>query len=189
MGANVGGCPGALIGWATVEGDGVATTTSGTTAPVRRATSSMKLAADDRARDRIARDVRDPRLQVASNETFVGVGADTTMRGQHQRPPAARQRSRAQRRPAQPGRISAARRGRVDSDAVQLSSRIASESIAFESGTGPTVTSTCNWVTVSWSIVRYTAAYARPEGEAAEHPLLQPGRALGRERQESGAAA
>jgi pectate lyase len=87
-GSGTGGlteCPLDLQGWATISGDGVATTTGGgDTTPVRP-TSDQELM--DFASDGMARVIEIdgtfnvPRLQVASNKTLIGIGPNATING------------------------------------------------------------------------------------------------------------
>ncbi len=79
------GCPVELEGWATVSGDGVGTTTGGGDAAPVRPTSAQQLM--DYASDSTPRVIEIdgtfdvPRLQVNSNKTLVGVGSGATING------------------------------------------------------------------------------------------------------------
>jgi pectate lyase len=172
---DVGGaCPTALVGWAAVEGDGVATTTGGgTAAPVRPKTADelAELAADDQPRViELAGTFTIPRLQVASNKTLVGVGAGAKIvggvrvRGSAEAPV----RNVILRNLSVDGATS-----QVDSDAVQLyfAHHVWIDHVEIWDGPDGNLdmTHAVNWVTVSWSKFRYSAAYQRPAGESADH--------------------
>jgi len=78
-------CPTALVGWATVSGDGVTSTTGGgNAAPVRPTTAAQLLAyaSDSTARViEISGTFAVPDLDVASNKTLLGIGNNATING------------------------------------------------------------------------------------------------------------
>lgn len=169
-----GSCPTALVGWAAVEGDGVPTTTGGgSVAPVRPKTADelVELAADDEPRViELAGTFTIPRLQVASNKTLVGVGADAKIvgglrvRGSADAPV----RNVILRNFSVDGATS-----QVDSDAVQLyfAHHVWLDHVEIWDGPDGNLdmTHAVNWVTVSWSKFRYSSSYRRPAGESADH--------------------
>jgi pectate lyase len=157
-----------------VEGDGVATTTGGGhAAPVRPKTAEelAELAADGEPRViEIDQTFVVPRLQIASNKTLLGVGPEAKLVG------GVRVRGSA----GAPVRNVIIRNLRVDGgssqadgDAVQLyfAHHVWIDHVAIWDGPDGNLdmTHAVNWVTVSWSTFRYTAAYQRPAGEAADH--------------------
>jgi len=78
-------CPADLVGWAAVEGDGVSTTTGGGDATPVRPTTADELAAyasDSQPRViEISGTFDIPKLDVKSNKTLIGIGADATING------------------------------------------------------------------------------------------------------------
>lgn len=74
-----------LVGWASVEGDGVPTTTGGLGGAVVTPSSAAELldfaASDEPLVIELEGTYSVPRLQVASNKTLVGVGAGATIEG------------------------------------------------------------------------------------------------------------
>jgi pectate lyase len=173
-GAFVGSCPTALVGWGTIAGDGVSTITGGGNAtPVRPTTAAelTALAADATPRViEIAGTFTVPRLQIASNKTLVGVGANATING------GLRVRGYADDMVANViiknlhvnGGMTA-----VDNDAVQLyfAHHIWIDHCDIWDGPDGNLdmTHAVNWVTVSWTKFRYTTAYVKPSGEDDPH--------------------
>jgi pectate lyase len=176
-GAGAGGassCPTALVGWATVSGDGVTATTGGGNAtPVRAANAAelMTYASDSMPRViEIAGTFDVPRLQINSNKTLIGIGNDATIngglriRGSSDAP--------VQNVIVRNLRVNGATTD-VDSDAAQIyfAHHVWIDHSEFWDGPDGNLdmTHAVNWVTVSWTKFRYTTAYQRPEGEDADH--------------------
>jgi pectate lyase len=167
-------CPTALVGWATVSGDNVSSTTGGgNTAPVRpsNATELMDYASDSSPRViEIAGSFNVPRLQINSNKTLIGVGNNATIngglriRGSSSAP--------VQNVIVRNLRVNGATTD-VDDDAVQVYFAHHVWIDHCEIWDGPDgnldMTHAVNWVTVSWTKFRYTSAYQRPEGETSDH--------------------
>lgn len=171
---GAGACPNTLIGWATVSGDNVASTTGGgSAAPVRPNTAAelMMYASDATPRViEIAGTFAVPRLQVASNKTLVGIGNDATING------GVRIRGTSS-APVQNVvvrnlRVNGATTD-VDNDAFQVYFAHHIWIDHCEIWDGPDgnldMTHAINWITVSWTKFRYTTAYQRPEGETSDH--------------------
>ena len=173
-GAFVGSCPTALVGWGTIAGDGVSTITGGGNAtPVRPTTAAelSALAADATPRViEIAGTFNIPRLQIASNKTLIGIGANATING------GLRIRGYADDMVANViirnlhvnGGMTA-----VDNDAVQLYFAHHVWIDHCDIWDGPDgnldMSHAVNWVTVSWTKFRYTTAYVKPSGEDDPH--------------------
>jgi pectate lyase len=168
------GCPAQLIGWATVSGDGVSTTTGGgNAAPVRPSNASELLAYASDATPRvieIAGTFNAPRLQVNSNKTLIGIGSNATING------GVRIRGSSD-APVQNVivrnlRVNGATTD-VDNDAMQIYFAHHVWIDHCDIWDGPDgnldMTHAVNWVTVSWTKFRYTAAYVRPSGETSDH--------------------
>ena len=168
------GCPAALIGWATVSGDGVSTTTGGgNAAPVRPADASELSAYASDATPRvieIAGTFNVPRLQVNSNKTLIGIGNNATING------GVRIRGTA----SAPITNVIVRNLRVngattdvDNDAMQIyfAHHVWIDHSEIWDGRDGNLdmTHAVNWVTVSWTKFRYTTAYVRPSGETSDH--------------------
>jgi pectate lyase len=166
-------CPATLVGWATVSGDGVTTTTGGgNAAPVRpaNATELMDYASDATPRViEIAGTFNVPRLQINSNKTLIGIG-DATING------GLRIRGNSE----MPVQNVIVRNLRVNGTTTDVDSDAAQIYFAHhvwidhcEIWDGPDgnldMTHAVNWVTVSWTKFRYTTAYQRPSGEDADH--------------------
>jgi pectate lyase len=163
-------CPGALVGWAAVAGDGVTTTTGGgTVTPVRPTSAAELLAYAGDATPRVIEIVGTfslPRLQVASNKTLVGIGTDATLAG------GLRIRGTAD----APVRNVIVRNLRVngasttaDGDAAQIYYAHHVWIDHCDIWDGPDgnldLTHAVNWVTISWTKFRYTSAYKAVPGE------------------------
>jgi pectate lyase len=172
--AGASSCPTALVGWATASGDGVTTTTGGgNAAPVRpaNATELMEYASDATPRViEIAGTFSVPRLQINSNKTLIGIGNDATING------GLRIRGNSE-TPVQNVivrnlRVNGATTD-VDSDAAQIyfAHHVWIDHSEFWDGPDGNLdmTHAVNWITVSWTKFRYTAAYQRPSGEDADH--------------------
>ncbi|HEY8945271.1 MAG TPA: hypothetical protein VIM73_13460, partial [Polyangiaceae bacterium] len=163
-----GSCPTNLVGWAAVSGDGVTTTTGGGNAIPVRPTSAQQLmdyAADATPRViEISGSFNVPRLQVASNKTLVGVGQNATLNG------GIRIRGNSS-TPVQNVilrnvRVNGATTD-VDGDAVQIyfAHHVWVDHCEIYDGVDANldVVHGSNWVTVSWTKFRYTAAAPDPE--------------------------
>jgi pectate lyase len=169
-----GECPDNLEGWATLSGDGVdGTTGGGNAAPVRPTSADelLALASDDQARViEIAGTFDVPRLDVASNKTFIGVGTEAALNG------GIRIRGYADdpvhnvvfRNLTVNGATT-----QVDDDAVQVyfAHHIWIDHCDIFDGRDGNLdlTHAVNWVTVSWTRFHYTSNYSRPEGESSDH--------------------
>ena len=167
-------CPTELVGWATQSGSGTMRTTGGgSAAPVRPKTVAELLmyAEDEQPRViEIAGSFDAPRLAVSSNKTLVGVGKDATIRG------GIRIRGKAD----APISNVIIRNLRVDGattasdgDAVQLYFAHHVWIDHCEIWDGPDgnldMTHAVDLVTVSWTKIRYTENYQRPQGESSDH--------------------
>jgi pectate lyase len=162
------------VGWATVAGDGVSNTTGGgAAAAVRPTTVQELLAYASDATPRVIEiegtfDV--PRLDIKSNKTLVGIGANATIngglriRGSSDAP--------VQNVIVRNLRINGAT-SNVDNDAVQIYFAHHVWIDHCEIWDGPDgnldMTHAVNWVTVSWTKFRYTTDYERPSGETSDH--------------------
>jgi pectate lyase len=167
-------CPTSLVGWATVNGDGVSLTTGGgNTTPVRPTTVAelTSYASDSSARViQIAGTFDVPSLQVNSNKTLVGIGNNATING------GVRIRGRAGALVSnviiENLRVNGATTG-VENDAMQIYFAHHVWIDHMEIWDGPDgnldMTHAINWVTVSWTKFRYTTNYQRPAGEIADH--------------------
>jgi pectate lyase len=169
-----GSCPSALVGWATQGGDGVnATTGGGNAAPVRpkSAAELMMYASDSTPRViEVAGTFDVPKLQIASNKTLLGIGRDATIRGGlrirgNDSAPVSNVIIRNL-------RVDGAKT-EVDNDAVQLYFAHHVWIDHCEIWDGPDgnldMTHAVNWITVSWTKLRYSEAYMRPSGESSDH--------------------
>jgi len=169
-----GDCPRELVGWASVAGDGVSSTTGGGNAtPVRpkSAAELMTYASDATPRViEITGTLRVPSLQIASNKTLVGIGNDATLEGG----------LRIRGRKDEPVSNVIIRNLRidgatteVDNDAVQLYFAHHVWIDHSEIWDGPDgdldMSHAVNWVTVSWTKVRYSENYKKPPGETNDH--------------------
>lgn len=173
-GSGTESCPQSLVGWATISGDGVSNTTGGGAAtPVRPTTVQQLLdyASDDTPRViEIEGTFNVPRLDIKSNKTLVGIGANATING------GLRIRGYSN----DPVRNVIVRNLRVngattnvDNDAVQIYFAHHVWIDHCEIWDGPDgnldMTHAVNWVTVSWTKFRYTTDYERPSGESSDH--------------------
>jgi pectate lyase len=158
-----GTCPTALVGWATVSGDGVTSTTGGgNAAPVRPTTAAQLLAyaSDGTARViEISGTFAVPDLDVASNKTIVGIGNNATINGGIRiRGDSSTPVSNVIIRNL---RINGATTA-VDSDAVQVyfAHHVWIDHCEIWDGLDGNLdmSHAVNWVTVSWTKFRYTAA-------------------------------
>jgi pectate lyase len=172
--AGSGACPATLVGWGSVTGDGVSTTTGGgTTAPVRPTSAAelMMYASDSTPRViEVAGTFNVPRLAIASNKTLIGVGTTATINGGL--------RIRGSSSAAVQNVIVRNLRVNglttdVDGDAVQIYFAHHVWIDHCDVWDGPDgnldLTHAVNWVTVSWTMFRYTTAYQRPAGEDGDH--------------------
>ncbi len=167
-------CPDQLLGFATLQGDGVDGTTGGGSAKPVRPTSVaqlLELSADDVPRViEIAGTVSVPRLQLGSNKTLVGVDAQATLEG------GLRIRGRKD-APVHNVIVKNLRvngaSSEVDGDAVQLyfAHHVWIDHVEIWDGPDGNLdmTHAVNWVTVSFSKFRYSEDYRRPQGESADH--------------------
>ena len=161
------GCPMDLEGWATVSGDGVSTTTGGDNATPVRPTSAQELI--DYASDGTPRVIEIegtfnvPRLQVASNKTLIGIGANATING------GIRIRGYADANVSnvivRNLNVNGASTD-VDGDAMQVyfAHHVWVDHCEIWDGVDANldVTHASNWVTISWTIFRYTSAAPDP---------------------------
>jgi pectate lyase len=169
-----GACPTALVGWATVSGDGVtATTGGGNAAPVRPTTAAelTAYASDASARViEISGTFAVPLLQVNSNKTLVGIGNNATING------GIRIRGYASDPVAnviiKNLRINGLTTA-VDNDALQIYFAHHVWIDHCDIWDGPDgnldMSHAVNWITVSWTKFRYTTSYQRPSGETSDH--------------------
>lgn len=167
-------CPKTLVGWATVAGDGVSTTTGGGNAAPQRPTTAaelMTLAGDDQPRViEIKGTFSVPKLLIGSNKTLIGIGKDATLRGgvSIRGYDDAMVKNVILRNLRIDGATTQA-----DNDALQLYFAHHVWIDHCEIWDGPDgnldMTHAVNWVTVSWTKVRYTPNYKRPEGESSDH--------------------
>jgi len=166
--SSKGACPDALVGWASVAGDGVATTTGGGTAPKVRPSTAAELeqyAGDDEPRViEIASVFSVPRLTVASNKTLIGVGANARIDG------GIRIRGSADVVISNVIVKNLRVNGRttdVDGDAVQVynAHHVWIDHVEIYDGVDANldVVHGSNWVTISWSKFHYTSAAPDPE--------------------------
>jgi pectate lyase len=164
----IGDCPDALVGWATVAGDNVTTTTGGgNLAPVRPASAQelSDYASDEQPRViEISGAFAIPRLSVGSNKTLVGVGENARIEG------GVRVRASAGERVSNVIIKNLRIDGRttdVDGDALQiyLADHVWIDHCEIYDGVDANldVVHGSNWVTISWSKFRYTAAAPDPE--------------------------
>jgi pectate lyase len=173
-GGGVNTCPTALVGWATVSGDGVSSTTGGGNAtPVRPTTVEQLLnyASDSTPRViEISGTFNVPRLQINSNKTLIGIGNNATINGGlrirgYAHSPVSNVIIRNL-------RVNGATTA-VDNDSVQLYFAHHVWIDHCEIWDGPAgnldMTHAINWVTVSWTKFRYTTSYQRPSGESGDH--------------------
>jgi pectate lyase len=168
------GCPSALVGWATVNGDNVSTTTGGGNAAHVRPTTATELtnyASDSTPRViEIAGTFNIGQLQVNSDKTLVGIGTDATING------GVRIRGNSSSMVSnvivRNLRVNGATTT-ADNDAMQIYFAHHVWIDHCEIWDGPDgnldMTHAINWVTVSWTKFRYTTAYQRPSGETADH--------------------
>jgi pectate lyase len=171
---GVSGCPSTLVGWATVNGDNVSTTTGGGNAAHVRPTSASELtnyASDGAPRViEISGTFSVPSLQVNSNKTLIGIGNNATING------GVRIRGYADSNVSnviiRNLRVNGGTTS-VDNDAMQIYFAHHVWIDHCEIWDGPDgnldMSHAVNWVTVSWTKFRYTTAYQRPSGESSDH--------------------
>lgn len=167
-------CPKTLVGWATVAGDGVTTTSGGGNAAPQRPTSAAELialASDAQPRVIEIKGTFDvPSLKVSSNKTLIGIGKDATLRGGVS--VRGKDDAMVSNVILRNLRVDGATT-QVDADAVQLYFAHHVWIDHCEIWDGPDgnldMTHAVNWVTVSWTKVRYTPNYRKPEGETSDH--------------------
>jgi pectate lyase len=161
------------VGWATVSGDGVSSTTGGGNAAAQRPKSAselMALASDATPRViEIAGSFDVPELDIASNKTLIGIGKDATIRGG----------LRIHGDKNAPVRNVIVRNLNVNGattageDAVQIyfAHHVWIDHCNIWDGPDGNLdlTHAVNWVTISWNKIRYTSNYKRPDGESADH--------------------
>jgi pectate lyase len=162
------------VGWATVSGDNVSTTSGGGNAtPVRPASASELLGYASDSTPRVIEisgtfDV--PRLQINSNKTLIGIGNSATING------GLRIRGSSSSPVTnvivQNLRVNGATSD-VDNDAVQIyfAHHVWIDHLDIWDGRDGNldITHAANWITVSWTKFRYTTAYQRPPGESSDH--------------------
>jgi pectate lyase len=160
-------CPMQLEGWATVSGDGVSTTTGGGNVTPVRPTSAQQLM--DYTSDGTPRVIEIegsfnvPRLQVASNRTLIGIGTNATING------GMRIRGYDDDNVGnvivRNVRVNGATTD-VDGDAMQVYFARHVWIDHCEVWDGPDanldVVHASNWVTISWTVFRYTGAAPDP---------------------------
>jgi pectate lyase len=169
-----GSCPSTLAGWASVSGDGVTTTTGGGSAKAVRPKSAAELQkyATDSAPQviELTTNFAVPELKIGSNKTLVGIGDNITISGGI----------------AIKGDKNAAvsnvilrnihvNGGTASSDdavTLQYAHHVWIDHCDIYDGPDGSLdmTHAINWVTVSWTKVRYTDKYHNAAGEeVAEH--------------------
>jgi pectate lyase len=172
----VGDCPNATspIGWASVGGDGVTTTTGGEGGDTVKPTTADELiayaASDEPLIIQIEGTFNVPRLNVASNKTLVGIGNAATLNG------GVRIRGKDDdnvknvilRNLHVNGGPSDA-----DDDAMQIyfAHHVWIDHADIYDGPDGNldITHASSWVTISWTKFRYTTAYVKPSGEDSDH--------------------
>jgi pectate lyase len=163
-----GKCPDALVGWASVAGDNVMTTTGGGNTPAVRPANAdelMQYAADAEPRViEISGSFNTSRLTIASNKTLLGVGANATING------GIRIRASGGDRVSNVILKNLKINGSttdVDGDAIQVynSDHVWIDHCEVYDGVDANldVVHGSNWVTISWSRFRYTSAAPDPE--------------------------
>jgi pectate lyase len=161
------------IGWASVAGDGVSTRGGAdgeTVTPTTAAELAEYAASAEPLVIRIQGTFSVPRLQVTSNKTLLGVGANATING------GVRIRGSSDELVTnvivRNLRVNGAT-STVDSDAMQIYFAHHVWIDHCEIWDGPDgnldITHAANWVTVSWTKFLYTMAYQRPSGEDSDH--------------------
>ncbi len=167
------GCPRSLEGWGSVSGDGVQTTTGGGDAAPVRATSASELsgyASDGMPRViEIEGTINVPRLEIRSNKTLVGVGADAqingglVIKGSLQSP--------VTNVIIRNLNINGASTGGEDAIQVQFAHHVWFDHCNIWDGPDGNLdmTHAVNWSTISWTIFRYTDAYRATPGESGDH--------------------
>ena len=169
-----GSCPSTLAGWASVSGDGVTTTTGGGSAKAVRPTTAAELQkyATDPAPQviELTTNFEVPELKIGSNKTLVGIGSNITISGGI----------------AIKGDKSAAVSNVIlrnihlngetassnDAVTLQYAHHVWIDHCDFYDGPDGTLdmTHAVNWVTVSWTKIRYTSKYHNAPGEdVAQH--------------------
>ena len=173
--SSAGNCASELLGWASVRGDGVATTTGGGSATAVRPKSAAELIA--LAGDATPRVIElqgsfnVPRLVIGSNKSLVGVGANATLNGGiaikgNKNAPV----TNIILRNLHVNGVSS----QSDGDAVNITFAHHVWIDHCDIYDGPDgsldMTHAVNWVTVSWTKIRYTPNYRPAAGEeVAQH--------------------
>jgi pectate lyase len=164
----------ALVGWASVSGDGVATTTGGLGGQTVTPSSAQELIdyaqSDSALIIRIQGVFNVPRLQVNSNKTLIGIGANATVDG------GLRIRGREDEMVhnviVKNLRINGAS-SQVDDDAVQVhyAHHVWIDHCEIWDGRDGNldIVHASNWITISWNKIHYTSNYQRPSGESSDH--------------------
>jgi len=175
-GPMVGDCPGSMtpIGWASVSGDGVSTTTGGDGGDTVEPTSADELiayaASDEPLIIQIEGSFDVPRLNVASNKTLVGIGNAATLNGgvRIRGKDDANVENVILRNLHVNGGPSDA-----DDDAMQIyfAHHVWIDHADIYDGPDGNldITHASSWVTISWTKFRYTSAYVKPSGEDSDH--------------------
>lgn len=168
-----GDCPTALVGWATVSGDGVSNTTGGGNAAPVRPTSAdqlMQYASDSTPRViEISGTFNVPELEVASNKTLIGVGDDAVING------GIRVRGYDDAMISnvilKNFGVNGGATGGEDAVQIYFAHHVWIDHMDIWDGPDGNLdlTHAVNWVTVSWTKFRYTTAYQRPDGESSDH--------------------
>jgi len=172
----VGDCPvpTSPIGWASVSGDGVTATTGGLGGDTVKPTTAEQLidyaASEEPLIIQIEGTFNVPRLDVASNKTLLGIGANATLNG------GVRIRGKDDanienvivRNLHVNGGTSDA-----DDDAMQIyfAHHVWIDHADIYDGPDGNldITHASSWVTISWTTFRYTSAYQKPSGEDSDH--------------------
>jgi pectate lyase len=151
------------VGWASVAGDGVATTTGGGNAPAVRPNTVSELlgyASDGQARTiELTKSFDTSQLVIASNKTVIGIGPNVVING------GVRIRASGSARVSNVILKNLRVNGRtseVDGDAIQVynADHVWIDHIEVYDGADGNldIVHGSNWVTISWSKFRYTSA-------------------------------
>jgi pectate lyase len=162
------------VGWASVSGDGVTTTTGGlggdTVKPATAAELIEYAASDEPLVIEIEGTFAVPRLDVSSNKTLVGIGDDATLEGGVR----VRGKDDANVKNVIIRNVHV-NGGPTDADGDAMQIYFAhhvwiDHCDIFDGPDGNLdITHASNWITISWTKFRYTAAYQKPSGEDSDH--------------------
>lgn len=165
-----GSCPSELAGWATVSGDGVSTTTGGGNATPVRPTSAaelQKLALDPAPQViELTSSIVIPRLKVGSNKTIIGIGPGVTITGGIAlKGDASAQVSNVILRNLH---VDGGTAETEDAVHIEYAHHVWIDHLDIYDGPDGSLdmTHAVNWITVSWTSVRYTDKYHPAEGES-----------------------